>query len=123
MTYHLFIPANEWIAYLLGAIVVLCVGLAILSLQRRNRPGVRFFGRMMFLAGFWAFTELMGMYAPTLEAKTRWSQISYFSIALIPVLWFFFCLAYTGRLGNIPRKYRAFFSGGPVAHPGAGVDE
>ncbi|MFN2198002.1 MAG: histidine kinase N-terminal 7TM domain-containing protein [Anaerolineales bacterium] len=98
----------------LALTIVLTLVLAVIGWRRSQFAGAKYFSLMLLAAGWWSACELGELLSESLAGSLRWSQLAYLGIALLPVMWFFFALAYTGRLENVNRAARLFFFVIPV---------
>ncbi|MBE2221047.1 MAG: PAS domain-containing protein [Anaerolineae bacterium] len=77
---------------------LLALGIAAFSWQRRHAGSWAYpFVLVALAAAWWSFFYALELVAPTLAGKLLWAKIEYFAIVIIPVLWFLFGMAYTGR--------------------------
>lgn len=76
----------------------LALGIAVFSWQRRRAGRWAYpFTLAALAAAWWSIFYAFELYSPILERKLIWAQIQYVAIVVIPVLWFLFGMAYTGR--------------------------
>lgn len=76
----------------------LALGIAIFSWDRRRAGRWAYpFALVALAAAWWSLFYAFELYTPFLERKLLWAKIQYIAIVAIPVLWFLFGMAYTGR--------------------------
>ena len=76
--------------------------LALYTWRRRGVAGARNFAMAMAAVAGWALIGAATHLSPTLAGKVVWTNLQYPFIALVPVTWLLFALAYTGR-GHLVR--------------------
>ena len=77
---------------------LLALGIAVFSWQRRHAGLWAYpFILVALFAGWWSLFYALELFSPTLAGKLLWAKIEYVAIVVIPVLWFLFGMAYTGR--------------------------
>jgi PAS domain S-box-containing protein len=77
---------------------LLAFGIAIFSWRRRH-AGIWSYPFLLVAVGaaWWCLTYALELFTPTLTGKILWAEVEYIAIVSIPVLWFLFAMAYTGR--------------------------
>ena len=81
---------------LLAASALVTAGLGGHAWRRRDDPGARPFALMMVAATVWSATYAVAL-TRTGAARVLWERAQWFGIASIPVFFFLFAMAYTGR--------------------------
>jgi PAS domain S-box-containing protein len=77
---------------------LLAFGIAAFSWQRRRAGKWAYpFVFVALAASWWSIFYALELYSPLFERKLLWAKIQYIAIVVIPVLWFLFAMAYTGR--------------------------
>lgn len=71
---------------------------SVFGWRRRAMPGAMQFTGINAAAAVWSITAAMEHSSPTAEGRIFWAQFTYIGVVAIPVLWFQFALAYTGRV-------------------------
>lgn len=79
--------------------------LSCMAWRRRRVPGGWYFSVMMSAVALWSYLYALEGVVPGLTAKVTVAKAEYLGIALVPVFWLLFSLAYTG-LGNHVTKGR-----------------
>lgn len=104
-------------------VVTIAVGVSGGMLAWRERPEPGALPLTAFLAGacWWSATLFFQLEATTLTRKVFWIDLSWVGIAVIPVAWLFFCLAYTGYTDYLKPRYVVLASVVPVLTAVIGV--
>jgi PAS domain S-box-containing protein len=76
---------------------LLALGVAAEVLRRRGRPGWLSLTALALGAGLWSLFYALELSSPTLAGTLRFGRLSYVGIVVVPLTWFTFALAYTGR--------------------------
>lgn len=77
---------------------LLSLGIAVFSWQRRPAGKWAYpFALAAFAAAWWCLFYILELVSPMYERKVMWAKVQYIAIVVIPVLWFLFGMAYTGR--------------------------
>ena len=74
--------------------------------QRRQFQMARPLLLLVATASFWLLTSTLELAAVDLSAKIFWAKMQYFSICLLPVVWFLFALDYTGSSRFFLERWR-----------------
>ena len=86
-----------------GAVVLIAlaalpaVGIAVAVWRRRESPGSVSLVALAVGAGWWSFAYALELHSPTLSGTLLFGRLSYLGIVVVPLAWFTFALAYTGR--------------------------
>ena len=76
---------------------VLAVGVAAAVWRRRDRPGSASLAVLALGAGWWSLCYALELSSPTLSGTLYFGRLAYAGIVVVPLAWFTFALAYTGR--------------------------
>jgi PAS domain-containing protein len=88
--------SNPYILALFVATVI-TAAMAITGWQRRSTPGAISFMALMVSVMIWNLSYAFELGTPDLQLKIFWSQVQYFGIVSVPLLWLLFVLHYTHR--------------------------
>jgi PAS domain S-box-containing protein len=102
------IDASAHVALLAGSALV-TAGLGTHAWRRRADPGARPFALMMGAATVWTACYAVGL-TQTGEARLFWERAQWLGIATLPVYFFVFAMAYTGRDRYTTRRVIAVLS-------------
>jgi hypothetical protein len=75
-------------------------------LQRRQFQIARPLLLLVATAAFWLLTSTLELAAVDLSVKIFWAKMQYFSIGLLPTIWFLFALDYTGASQFFLERWR-----------------
>lgn len=92
MTYHF---STYPFALLFSALLCAAAGLTIW--RRTSIPGGRAFSLLTLAMTIWQVGAALAYAAPDLTTNLRWIQAHYVGVEALPVCWFAFVAAYTGR--------------------------
>ncbi|WP_380679579.1 histidine kinase N-terminal 7TM domain-containing protein [Salinigranum sp. GCM10025319] len=76
---------------------VLAVGVAAAVWRRRDRPGSASLAVLALGAGWWSLCYALELSSPALSGTLYFGRLAYVGIVVVPLAWFTFALAYTGR--------------------------
>ena len=93
---------------------VLAVGVAVAVRRRRDRPGSASLTALGLGAGWWSACYALELASPTLAGALLFGRLAYLGIVVVPVTWFTFALAYTGR-GDLLSRGRLAALAAPAA--------
>ncbi|RMH02287.1 MAG: PAS domain S-box protein [Chloroflexi bacterium] len=104
-------------AYLISLILaaILSGTLAVYGWRKRPTTAVLPFAALMLSLTEWLIGNALEFNSITLDGKIFWANIQYIGIATLPVAWFLFALAYTGREQQITRRLVAGLLAEPFA--------
>lgn len=95
--------------------VLLSIGLAVPVWRRRTSPGGLIFLLLMAAVGIWSLGYVIELLMPGLEAKVFWANVQYTGIVFTPVLWFLFCMVYSGTyFREMFRGWMVLWAGFPL---------
>lgn len=80
------------------------LGVAVLAWRQRPDPGSTWLAANTVAAAVWAGGYAAGLLATDLATKLFWSKVQWVAIVVVPLTWFGFCLAYTGRDEYLSRR-------------------
>lgn len=83
------------ISLILGTVA--SVLLAVAGWQRRHTAGAKAFTLLMLAVAEWSMGYTLELLSVDLSTKVFWSQLEYFGIVTVPLLWLIFALDYSGR--------------------------
>jgi PAS domain S-box-containing protein len=107
--------APQLIPLLLAAL--LTSALALYAWQRRHTlRGLRSFVLMLIAVTQWTLSNAMKLAAVDLTAKLFWANVQSVGIALVPTLWLFFCLEYTGESQRLKPRHFLLLSIEPMLY-------
>jgi PAS domain S-box-containing protein len=93
---------------------VLAVGVAVAVRRRRDRPGSASMTALALGAGWWSVCYALELASPSLAGALLFGRLAYLGIVVVPVTWFTFALAYTGR-GDLLSRGRLVALAAPAA--------
>ncbi len=88
---------NPYIPLVIAAVT--CAALATLAWRRRPGPGVLSLVLLLVAVTWWTLCYIMELGTFEIETKLFWTNMQYFGITVIPVIWLVFVLAYTKQTG------------------------
>jgi PAS domain S-box-containing protein len=83
---------------------------ALLAWRERSEPGATALVAMLAGQSWWSTFFVLELEATTFEARVLWSDVQWVGVVVIPVAWFLFAMAYTGRDRYLQRRYVALLS-------------
>ena len=89
---------------LLALAAVMAAVLALYAGSRRGTPGAREVALLLLGVFAWCSAYAMESASTGLALKVFWAKVEYVGIASVPVAWFVFALAYTGRSRWLTRR-------------------
>ncbi len=97
--------------YVLPLIIaaLLALTIAMFVWRRLPAPGILFFSFLCMSIAAWSLGYALELASSTLTHMIFWSRIQYLAIVIIPVVWFFFVLQYTGRTRWVTPRGLTFF--------------
>lgn len=99
MVYHFTIDSIIELITALAALITI-----IILWKYREKPEVKFLVFLEMFAAIWAITYAFEFGTNDLNTKILWSQLSYFGIALTPVCYFFFTVAFSQKNNLVTRR-------------------
>ncbi|HNT23874.1 MAG TPA: GAF domain-containing protein [Anaerolineales bacterium] len=94
---------TPWTVPLLVA-AVLAAALALLSWERRSALRTVHLTTFMLGVCFWLLMQILEINTASLPIKLLAIKLQYIPVALLPTLWFAFCMEYGGRVQGLMRR-------------------
>jgi len=88
----------------LFAATLVATAVAIAVFRKRDAPGGRALGVIAVAAGWWSLLAGVELFRTDLFTSVVLTKATYFGIAVVPVAWVVFVLAYTGRRAWLSRS-------------------
>jgi len=89
--------------------------ISVVFFEKKKSPLTRLAGMTTLTISFWSLTYAIEITARTLAEKLLMAKIEYFSIEILPLVWFLFILFYTGRHEKVTKALFAKLAIVPIA--------